>query len=422
MTSRRSLAFLVVLVLILAGGLSPRLQATNGYFAHGYGTAQKGMAGAGVALTFGPMDTATNPAGVTFGPSGVDLGVALFSPDRQYEVTGAPSGYPGTFGLQPGAVRSGSRLFPIPSFAASWKVGRAGAFGLAMYGNGGMNTDYDHPTFGFSPTGVNLSQMFFAPSYSVKIARNHAVGAAALIAYQRFDAKGLRAFSIFSSSPSNLTDKGAANAFGAGVRVGYLGQLTPQVSVGASFQSRITMGKLDKYAGLFAEQGGFDIPSNWVVGIAVKPVPSVDVALDVQHVAYSGVKSIGNHLLPNIMSSPLGSDNGAGFGWDDVTTVKAGVQWRAGHGWTWRGGYSKGNQPIPSSEVLFNILAPGVVEQHVTFGLSRDLGRGKAFHASIMRALEGEVSGPNPLEVPGRQQIKLSMTQWEFEFGYSLKF
>jgi hypothetical protein len=39
-----------------------------------------------------------------------------------------------------------------------------------------------------------------------------------------------------------------------------------------------------------------------------------------------------------------------------------------------------------------------------------------------MRALNGKVTGANPLEVPGRQQIKLSMNQWEYEVGYSVKF
>ena len=86
----------------------------------------------------------------------------------------------------------------------------------------------------------------------------------------------------------------------------------------------------------------------------------MDIAVDVQQVLYSGVASVGNPLLPNLMQSPLGTDGGAGFGWEDMTTIKGGVQLRAGEGWTWRAGYSYGSQPIPESEVLFNILAPGV--------------------------------------------------------------
>jgi long-chain fatty acid transport protein len=405
-------------VALLPAGLG----ATNGYFSHGIGTQQKGMAGAGAALLFGPMDAATNPAATALGGSAIDFGAALFSPDRRYDVIGTPSGYPGTMGLQPGEVKSGSPFFPIPHLGLTRKVGRAAVLGLAMYGNGGMNTNYGQPTFGFSPVGVNLSQMFIVPNFSVKVGVHHAVGVGALIAYQRFEAKGLKAFMPFSSSAANLSDNKAANTFGGGVRVGYLGQLSRQVSVAASYQSRVSMSHFANYAGLFAEQGSFDIPSNWVLGVALKPTETVDVALDVQRVNYSRVKAVANHLLPNLMTAALGSDGGAGFGWDDVTTVKAGVQWRAGQAWTWRAGYSKGNQPVPTSEVLFNILAPGVIEQHVTAGVSRELGHGKALHLSIMRALNSEVTGANPLEAPGQQKIKLSMSQWEYEVGYSVKF
>jgi long-chain fatty acid transport protein len=420
----RTRYFLVLLAAALLAVARPAsLLATDGYFSHGFGTAQKGMAGAGVALLFGPMDAATNPAAGVFSGPGLDFGIAAFSPDRQFEVTGTPSGYPGTFGLAPGTVESGSKWFPNPHLAATWALGRSAAFGIAMYGNGGMNTTYNRPVFGgTSPTGVNLSQMFFAPNVSVKLGARHAVGASVLLAYQRFDAKGLQAFAMFSSAPGDLTNNPPANSFGGGVRVGYLGQLSRYLSVGASYQSRVKMSRFTGYSGLFAQQGDFDIPSNWVVGIGVKPTPSVDIALDVQGVRYSEVRSIGNPMLPNLMTAPLGSDNGAGFGWQDMTTVKMGVQYRGAHGLTWRGGYSYGQQPVPPSEVLFNILAPGVIEQHVTAGLSKALGEKKAFHLSVMRALSHSVTGPNPLEVPGRQQISLTMSQWEFEVGYSIKF
>jgi long-chain fatty acid transport protein len=417
------LARVVLAAALAALTLPAHLLATDGYFSHGYGTEQKAMAGAGVALWFGPMDVANNPAAGVFGGPGVDFGVAAFNPDRQFTVAGSPSGMPGTFPLAPGTVKSGSKWFANPHAAVMWRLNPTTAFGIAMYGNGGMNTTYPAGVFGGStPTGVNLMQMFFAPNVSKKFAGRHAVGASLLVGYQRFDAKGLQAFSTFSASPTHLTNNSPANSFGAGVRVGYLGELTRYLSVGASYQSKIRMSKLDNFSGLFAEQGRVNIPSNWVVGIAVKPAPVVDVALDVQQVRYSEIKSIGNPMLPNLMAGPLGGDNGAGFGWRNMTTVKVGAQYRWAHGFTWRGGYSYGRQPVPSSEVLFNILAPGVIEQHVTFGLTKALDDHKAIHVAVMRALSHDVNGPNPLEIPNQQQIKLTMNQWEYEVGYSIKF
>ena len=46
---RSLLTWTTVLAAVAAFGVQPAV-ATNGYFTHGYGTANKGMAGAGVAL------------------------------------------------------------------------------------------------------------------------------------------------------------------------------------------------------------------------------------------------------------------------------------------------------------------------------------------------------------------------------------
>jgi len=87
--------------------------------------------------------------------------------------------------------------------------------------------------------------------------------------------------------------------------------------------------------------------------------------------------------------------------------------------WAWRAGYSYGEQPIAASEVLFNILAPGVIEQHLTFGFSKLVKGTQEISLAITRALSKSVTGPNPLEVPGLQSIELKMDQWDFELSWS---
>jgi long-chain fatty acid transport protein len=410
-----ALAAALVLVLMAA-----EASATNGYFAHGYGTHYKGLAGAGAALPLNSLGVSTNPAMAAFLGPRYDASLALFNPNRSYTVNGSPSGFPGTFGLTPGEVESDSRYFPVPALGASWGAGDRGAFSLVLYGNGGMNTDWPTATFyAGAPTGVNLSQMFVAPTYAARIAGKHALGVTAIGAAQWFEAKGVGSFAPFSSAPSKLSDNGNAYSYGGGLRVGYLGEWSRHFSFGASYQTKIWMSEFDDYAGLFAEQGDFDIPANWVAGIAIKPTENVDIALDVQQVLYSGIASVGNPLMPNLMQAPLGADGGAGFGWEDVTTIKGGLQLRAGEGWTWRAGYSYSTQPIPESEVLFNILAPGVEEQHLSLGFSKRIGGSQELSLAITRAFSKTVSGPNPLEVPGLQTIDLQMDQWDFEVSWS---
>lgn len=410
----------IALAAVLALTAAPVL-ATDGYFQLGYGTAQNGMGGTGVALSLNTMSPATNPAGNAW-VTGYDLGIALFNPNREFTVTGTPSGYPGTFGLAPGTVKSGNSLFVMPSLGANWKLNDRMTLGVAIYGNGGMNTAYDASVFYAGRTGVDLMQIYVAPTFTYKVGENHAFGVSPVLGWQRFQVEGVGSFAPFSSSPQNLSNNGHEGSLGWGVRIGFLGKLLPWLSVGASYQTEMEMTKFESYAGLYAEQGDFDIPENYTVGLAVHPTPDFTFAFDVQQINYSNTESIGNPMLPNLMSARLGDDGGAGFGWRDVTAYKFGVQYAASPAFTVRAGYAYARQPIPDSEVLFNILAPGVIEQHATVGFSAKVGDKSTVHGSIVRAFQKSVSGGNPLEVPGKQTIELKMDQWVFDFGLSFGF
>ena len=431
---KKSYLYLLLSLLFVVSNVS----ATNGYFRHGYGIQYRGLAGAGSALYLSPLAVATNPALAAFMHNQIDIGLSIFNPNRQYTVMGNPSGFPGTFPLAVGTVESESNYFPVPEVGLTYALSSDGKnmFGFAIFGNGGMNTDYpvktfDNPQLQFNPpTGVDLSQLFVSATFSRKIAENHSIGISALLVYQRFQAEGLFAFSGFSKSPDNLTNNDYDNSTGFGVRIGYFGKLNRFIAVGASYQPEINMQEFDKYSGLFAEDGDFNIPANWNAGIAINASETVTIALDVQQVFYSKVNSVGNPMdlqklfpvlpsgAPNPMFKPLGDPDGAGFGWQDVTTVKMGLQWVMNEKTTLRGGYSIGNQPVEESEVLFNILAPGVIEQHLTLGVSQKLSDKVTLNAGLMHAFSNTVTGKNPLDPA--QTIELEMNQFEGDLGISI--
>ncbi len=422
-----NLGVLIAGVALATGLLAPAVEATNGYFTHGYGTANKGMAGAGVALPQDSLIIATNPAGIAFLGKRYDAGLALFNPNRSYTVIGNPTGFPGTFGLIPGKVDSDSEFFGIPHFGFNKEVGTNSRFGLAIYGHGGMNTDYPTNTFyGTSPTGVDLSQLLIAPTYAIKSGSGkHGFGVSLILAYQTFEIQGVQAFGLFSSNPAALSNNGHDDSFGVGLKLGYLGKFSDRFSFGASYQFEVGMGEFDSYAGLFADQGGFDIPATWTAGIAIAATDNVTFVFDVQETLYSEVTSIGDPFLPNLQLAPLGAAGAAGFGWEDMMTYKAGLQIATAGDWTWRFGFSTGDQPIPPSEVLFNILAPGVMEEHVTVGFTKMIGSGgRSLNLALMYAPSSSVRGVNPLEAPfpGQQEIELEMDQWELEIEYSWGF
>ena len=103
-----------------------------------------------------------------------------------------------------------------------------------------------------------------------------------------------------------MTNQGYDTSTGWGVRVGWTGQITPTVTLGATYQTKTQMGKFDKYKGLFAEQGGFDIPENYGVGVAWKATPGLTLAADVQRINYGDVASVGNPINCLFTGLPAG--------------------------------------------------------------------------------------------------------------------
>jgi long-chain fatty acid transport protein len=414
----------VAVMFILAGS---NALATNGYFQHGYGAKSTAMAGVATALPEDAFAAAINPAEIAFLPHQYNIVFSLFNPNRHFTVTGQPSGQEGTFPLTPGSVTSNSKWFIVPGLAANWILDPKNALAITAVGNGGMNTNYPAKVFDnpmapvTSPTGVDLSQLFVSASFAHKLAANHSLGLSAILAYQMFEAKGLQAFAGFSTAATTLTDNKHATSSGFGARFGYFGKPVKGLNIGASYQTKINTSKFKDYAGLFAEQGGFDVPANWTVGAAVDLNRTLTLASDFQQILYSGVKSIANPMNPQNFQQGvlLGADNAAGFGWRDMSIIKVGMEWRGIVDLPLRAGYSYGRQPIPSSEMMFNILAPGVIEQHITFGLSHKFCKQRELSLSVMKALNKEISGPNPMEIPGQQTIGLAMNQWEFSLGMS---
>jgi long-chain fatty acid transport protein len=138
-------------------------------------------------------------------------------------------------------------------------------------------------------------------------------------------------------------------------------------------------------------------------------------------VNYSGVKSLGNPLSKLTSSgNQLGSSDGPGFGWEDITIYRLGVAYDVNQAWTVRAGYSWGDNPIPSSQTLLNILAPGVIEQHFTLGATWRLDPKSELSFSYMHAFENTVDGSNSIPAAfggGNANIKMSQDSLGIAFG-----
>ncbi len=490
---------------VMALGLAATgAHATNGYFSHGYGLVQKAMGGAGTALPADSMIVAINPAGVFWVGHETAVGLSLFNPRRQYTAfERGENASNGIVTISAATRHSHNEYWPIPGFSMSRPVGDWASWGFAMYGNGGMNTEYKGNSAIFAQgmtglttecagslgggevlsgsnaadfcgedsarTGVDMAMMFLAPSFSMRLGEVSSIGIAPLIAINRFAAQGLGAFAQFSNSPDRVSNQGHDFSYGAGYRVGFMTGL-PWLTLGGSYQGKIRMTEFEDYRGLFAGNGNFDIPETWNLGVALRLGERQRLVLDVQQINYSDIVSVGNPFdpndfvnncaLPRLMfrltgglqgsdapsAACLGAASGPGFGWQDMSVVKLGYQYSAER-YQVRAGVSLTEQPVPGEAVLFNVLAPGVVEQHYTIGLSYRWSDNLSIDSAFMYAAERPVRGRNPLsnteadllalgaggagfadtsdsfgEDENDQVIELNMHQFELSLGLSWRF
>jgi long-chain fatty acid transport protein len=391
--------------------------ATDGYFLTGYGTKQQGQGGAGVAKPGDSLAGATNPAGLFMVGNRFDIGLTLFRPVRYGTITGnqLPEGYPNV-----NLTYDGNRVknFELPELGYSLRYRPNLALGVAIFGNGGLNTSYKAPVqlLGSTRGGVDIDQVFISPTLAYRAGGHNYFGVAANIAVQRFAAEGLQYIEAISSDPAHVTNNGYSYASGAGVRVGWLGELNRAVSVGATYQSRTYMSKFSRYSGLFAESGGFDVPANFAGGGAVKLGSKATLLFDEERILYGTVKSIANTLDS---ASPLGSDSGPGFGWHDINVSKAGLDYDVNPSLTLRGGYNHGGVPFDSSQTFFNILAPAVTKDHLHVGATWTSNSGKEISFAYIHAFNNTVDGVNSIpSTYGGGNANLSMYQNSFQIAF----
>lgn len=450
MHSKAALAAAFALTIAIPG----TALATNGYFLIGYGAKSRAMGGVGVALGQDGMAAAANPATIIEVGSEMDVAGSFFYPRRAAYQNSS---------LFPTDKVSDQNQFLIPAMGGVYQFTPRIAIGMAVVG-AGLGTRYDqHVSPGkpgtlfnmnsaeggkSSPTaGVSLMQMQMLPTVAYRINQHNTVGMSLALAIQQFRAFGLQSFGNlgYVGNPKagdtayKLSNQGNDWSYGAGFRVGWLGQyFNNRLALGVNYSSQVYMTRFRKYTNLFAQHGSFDIPQNFAVGIAVKPIKRLTAAVDVERIFWSEIKSIGNPGPTDSSSSfypagctstavcGLGEDQGLGFGWRDQTVYKFGLAYKVDDRWTVRAGYNYGKSPIPSSQVLFNMLAPATVEKHLTLGFTYNQSPNIQWSMSFMKAFKHTIRGKTPFYPVGVtspvENAAISMYQYSLgaEFSYKM--
>ena len=476
----RTTVWLKTASIITGLAFSASAAATTGYFQLGYGARSVGMAGATVSNPQDSLAASVNPAGMGMVGERVDAGLRFFSPgDRSASLK--TSAFGATYDVEDTSRRN---LFLVPSLGYTSRINDRMSWGIRMYGNGGLNTTYDRnlydetaavagafaqggpiaasqlpegtttsdfglPIEDVGTLGVNLEQGIIAPTLSFKVHEKHTLGASLLVGIQRFSARGLGNFQCFtqtgqsqpagagscaasggafSATPSDsLTNNSSDWAYGAGVRVGWIGEVHPKLSLGAAVASKIYMTEFDDYSELFAEDGKLDVPANFTVGLTFKPTNDLNLSFDFQRIYYEGVNSISN---PGPVFSPagpalppggglLGTKDGLGFGWENINVYRIGADYRYNREWNFRAGFSYNDQVIPEDQVLFNVLAPATPKIHATLGFTYRPNDNSEWSFAYMHAFEETIStSQTAFGVPG----EIRMEQNAFDLSYAYKF
>jgi len=376
---RLGVAFVTTMVLAMPA------MATEGMFALGFSTNQRAMGGTGVAYGYEAMSATLNPANAANVGHEMQFGLDIFSPNRGFTIAPGPR------------VESNSNYFPVPNFSYNKPLDNGKVFNVSVYGNGGMNTDYPINMFGAgNPTGIDLSQMFISATYAGRTG-NLSWGVSPTMVIQTFRANGLP------------WGSGRDWSYGGGLRAGIVYDASSQLSFGLSASTKMNMTKFDKYAGLFENNGEFDVPGSITAGLAYKANSKLTMMLDVQRIFYSGVDAISN----SVVAGPLGAPGGAGFGWDDINVLKLGLEYKANDTMTWRAGYAYSENPVGPEDVSLGVLAPGVVTHHLTVGGTYTLNPSNSIDFAIEYAPENTVTGG---------PVTLDMSQLSVSVGWTRKF
>ncbi|MEE4217131.1 MAG: outer membrane protein transport protein [Xanthomonadales bacterium] len=354
--------------------------ATNGYQLIGVGSYQKSLGGAVTANPGTAMTAITNPAGMIRIGKRADFSMEAFMPTRSTDFTA----YGGD------RVESDSDLYGVPAIGWTAPIGDRDDlyFGGGMYGTSGLGVDYAETLMmpaAASFTGNDLvwdgySNIAFwqmAPTIAWDANDRLSLGAALNIDYQQVSFSQ-RMRDTVSGALYNFDLNRSANAFGFGLSLGLLYDFSESFTVGFSYKSKqfftdleynLRDGDIDTtLVGGPSFPGGkytldLDFPQQLALGIALRPSDRWTISADLKWIEWSD--TMGELKV----EGPSGYDFAMDPGWDDQVVYAVGVDFQVLDAMNLRFGFNYAESPIDGSNAANNLILPGVVEDHYTFGL-----------------------------------------------------
>ena len=443
------------------------LFAQSGHIMQGVGAVNMSMGGAATAQ---PLDISGamqwNPATLsTFDSKIIKLDVGLFfsSPELSSSLPANMLWQPGDFG--PGAPGSPSvygtteddrGMSPMPALAMVWgKEGSKHTFGASAFGISGFGVTFPQETnlpmdmsgnpnpswdpnnsnpvnwpqamngFGHIESDYMLLQVGL--SYAYEVTDKFSLGVQPNINYA--------ALELSPNPTANPTMAGyptsdKATAIGFGAQFGMFYDSGFGLKLGASYKTAQKFSEFEfenTYLDDSTDKNTFqmDYPAIFSLGLGYS-TGNVDLALDFRRVDYENTEGFSETGW-----TPTASV--AGFGWENISILSAGLQYKGINKLPLRFGYTYSSNPIPEEVTFFNIPATAVIKNAYQFGLSyvvNDSWKVDAVYhyGDSNGATEGQILSPfmasptNPLgAIPG-SSVSYEMTTSMIQFGVSYTF
>lgn len=414
--SRNAKSFRNLAALAVMAGPMTAAMATNGMLMEGYGPISTGMGGASQSFDNGTAGMAQNPATLALMGDGshLDLAVGFLGPKVTSSMQNRPD------------ARSGGTLYAMPALGYTTRRG-ALTYGIGVYAQGGMGTEYDADSFLAMGTGERVRSELGVGNVIIPVAYqvtpDFAVGATLDYMWATLDMKIAKPDRTRIDFSDNSKFTGAAKATGFGAKLGATFKVNQAWSLGASYHFKSMLDDVKTGAttasmtmpDLSVDKGritviDFQMPAVLAVGASWQANPSLLVAGDLKSIRWAEVmksfkmrydSSTVSMELPPLMQN-----------WKDQAVLNLGVAWKANDKLTLRAGLNLADNPIPDATV--NPLFPAIVKSHATFGLGYKTSPVGEFNAALTLAPTSTVTSGTG--------VTISHSQTNLQLMYSHRF
>ena len=382
-----------------------------GHIMQGVGAFNMSMGG---ASTGQPLDVSGalqwNPASITAFNDKIikfDLGLFYSSPQLystvpEFNSSGQPTG-----NFYSGTTKDDRGVSPMPALAMVWgKEDSKHTFGASVFGISGFGVTFPESStnpinmpqnmggFGRVESDYMLLQVGFTWAY--ELSDKFSIGVEPTFNYGTLE---LMPNPTANPSQAGYPSSDKASTTGFGGQLGLFYDSKMGFKAGVSYKTTQDLSDikfentyLDNTSG--TNEFDMDYPAILSFGL-VYSKSDFDLAVDYRMVDYKNTNGFSDTGWTSTASVK-------GFGWDNVSILSAGIQYKGIEKLPLRLGYTYSSNPVGSDVAMFNIPATAIIKNAFQFGFSYPLGTNFSLDGVYHHgASDGKTSGPllNPMFV-----------------------